>query len=61
MEKEKLLIYEQNLNTAIQLIQDHYPNNEVNDVLEEIVVEIGRRIEEEDYDNDEESERTWTV
>lgn len=43
---EKLLQYEVNLHTGIEIIQTHSPNNEAIDVLEELLEEIGKRIEE---------------
>ena len=45
-ELEKLLQYEANLHTGIEIIQTHSSNNEVVDVLEELLEEIGKRIEE---------------
>ena len=43
---EKLLQYEANLHTGIEIVQTHSSNNEVVDVLEELLEEIGKRIEE---------------
>ena len=45
-ELERLLQYEANLHTGIEIIQTHSSNNEVVDVLEELLEEIGKRIEE---------------
>ena len=43
---EKLLQYEANLHTGIEIIQTNSLNNEIVDVLEELLEEIGKRIEE---------------
>ena len=41
MNREKLELYEEHLNVAIQLLEQSHPNNEVIDELEDLADEIG--------------------
>lgn len=44
-ELDTLMIYEEHLNVAIQLLEKSHPNNEVTDTLEELTKEFGARID----------------
>ena len=51
MEIEKLKSYEENLHVGIEIIQQHSPNNEVLEVLDDLLKEIGEEIEGKENEN----------